>query len=126
MVTDPVGDMLTVIRNGYMAKKPQVTVPFSKHKLEVANVLASRNFIAGASRQNSKIEIDLAYDGQKPKLTQIKRVSKPGLRIYTKSKNIKKIKGGRGMLIISTPQGVMTAEDAKEKKSGGEIICKVW
>lgn len=123
---DPIANMLVAIKNGYMAKKPKVIVPFSKHKLEVAKVLISRNFIGEATRQNSKINIDLAYDGQKPKLSQIKRVSKPGLRIYTKSKNIKKIKGGRGMLIISTPQGVISGEDAKEKKLGGEVICEVW
>ena len=126
MVTDPVADMLVTIKNGYMAKKASVVVPFSKHKLEVAKVLAGRNFITSAMQENSSVKIDLAYEGQKPKLTNLKRVSKPGLRIYIKSKSIKKIKGGKGMLIISTPKGVISGEEAKDKKLGGEVICKVW
>lgn len=126
MVTDPVANMLVTIKNGYMAKKPDVLVPFSKHKLEVAKVLADRNFISSVTQENSKLKIELAYENQKPKLTEIKRVSKPGLRMYARSKNIKKIKGGKGILVISTPQGVMTGEDAIDKKLGGEIICKVW
>ena len=126
MVTDPVADMLVTIKNGYMAKCANVVVPFSKHKLDVAKVLAQRNFITSAVQENSKIKIELAYENQKPKLTNLKRISKPGLRIYIKSKNIKKVKGGRGMLIISSPSGVISAEEAKQKKLGGEVICQVW
>jgi len=66
------------------------------------------------------------YEGRKPKVWQIKRVSKLGLRVYTKSKNIKKLKGGRGIVIISTPNGVMTGSEAKAKNLGGEIICQIW
>lgn len=123
---DPVSDMLSAIKNGYMAKKTQIMVPHSKFKLEVAKVLEKEKFVAKVDKQNSKIVIELEYDNQKPKITQVKKVSKPGLRVYVRGKNIKKIKGGKGKTIISTPQGLMTGEEAKAKKLGGEVICQVW
>lgn len=126
MVTDPVGDMLTIIRNGYMAKKSQVLVPYSKFKIEIAQVLEKEKFVAGVKKEESKIKIDLAYSGKKPKLSHVKKISKPGLRVYTKSKNIRKVKGGKGVIIISTPKGVMTANVAKTEKLGGEVIAEVW
>jgi len=137
---DPIADMLVTIKNGYMAKKPEVLVPYSKFKSEVAKVLEKEKFVgivkksqahlalprrqAGSGR--AKIIISLLYENQKPKLHEIKKVSKPGLRIYTKSKNIKKVKGKRGLVLVSTPQGVMTGEQAKAKKLGGEVICEAW
>jgi len=123
---DPIANMLITIKNGYMAKKLQVSVPYSKFKYEIAKVLGRKKFVDSVKKAESKIIISLLYKNQKPGLTQIKKVSKLGLRIYTKSKNIKKIKGGRGTIIISTPQGVMTGEEAKSKNLGGEIICQLW
>lgn len=123
---DPVANMLVIIKNGYLARKEQVTIPYSKFTLEIANVLAAQNFVGKVTKSEKRIEIDLAYNGPRPRLTEIKRVSKLGLRVYTKSKNIKKVKGGLGTLIISTPEGVMTSKDAKSKKLGGEVICRLW
>ena len=123
---DPVSDMLVTIKNGYMAKKSQVTVPFSKFKLEIAKVLEKEKFVSKVSKENLKIIIELEYEDQKPKISQIRRVSKLGLRVYVRGKNIKKIKGGKGKIIISTPKGLMTGEEAKAKKLGGEVICRVW
>jgi small subunit ribosomal protein S8 len=137
---DPIADMLTAIRNAYLVKKPEVLVPYSKFKLEVAKALEKEKFVgtvkkldarlAGPLRHETspraKIIINLLYENQKPKLHEIKKVSKLGLRVYTKSKNIKKVKGGRGIILISTPQGVMTGEQAKAKKMGGEVICRAW
>lgn len=123
---DPIADMFTIIRNGYMAKKSQVLVPYSKFKIEIAQVLEKEKFVAGATKQESKIKIDLIYSGKKPKLSHVKKISKPGLRVYTKSKNIRKVKGGKGIIIISTPKGVMTGNIAKTEKLGGEIIAEVW
>src|SRR3972149_133175 len=123
---DPVSNMIVTIKNGYMAKKPSVSVPFSKFKLEVAKVLEKEGFIGKVTQQESKLQIDLIYDGRKPILTEIKRVSKPGLRIYTTSSSIKKVKGGLGLTIISTPKGVMTGSEARSKKLGGEVICQLW
>lgn len=123
---DPVANMLVTIKNGYLAKKPQVLVPFSKFKYEIAKVLASEKFVGKVAKDKDKIAIELLYEGGRPKIKDIKRVSKLGLRVYEKSKNIKKVKGGRGMLVISTPKGLMTGKDAKAKKLGGEVICQVW
>ena len=130
---DPVADMLVTIKNGYMAKKAQVIIPYSKFKLEIAKILEKEQFIGKVTKKNSplpagkaKIEVELLYDRQKPKISEIKRVSKLGLRVYTKSKNIKGVKGGKGIIIISTPKGVMTGSQAKAKNLGGEVICQIW
>lgn len=130
---DPVANMLVTIKNGYMAKKAQVIIPYSKFKLEIAKILEKEQFIDKVSKRDSrlpagkaKIEVELLYDRQKPKISEIKRVSKLGLRVYTKSKNIKVIKGGKGLIIISTPKGVMTGREAKAKNLGGEVICQLW
>lgn len=123
---DPVANMLVVIKNGYMAKKEKVSAPFSKFKFEIAKVLAEKKFVAKVSKNDNRIEIDLIYNNQKPRITQIKRISKLGLRVYTNSKHIKSIKGGQGMTILSTPKGVMANDEAKRKNLGGEVICQVW
>jgi len=123
---DPVADMLVAIKNGYLAKKVQILVPFSKFKYEIAKVLENEKFVGKTAKKDNKILIELFYEDGKPKITDIKRVSKLGLRVYEKSKNLKKIKGGRGILIITTPKGLMTGEQGKAKKLGGEVICRVW
>ena len=123
---DPIADMLVAIKNGYMAKKSQVLVPYSKFKFEIAKVLEKENFVGKTQKKDNLLLVDIVYDNKNPKLHQIKKVSKLGLRIYIKSKNIKKVKGGRGITIISTPKGVMAGHDAKKKNLGGEVICQVW
>ncbi len=123
---DPIADMLVAIKNGYMAKKPEVFVPYSNFKWGIIKILEKEKFVDNIGKNNSKIKINLLYENGQPKVTQIKRVSKLGLRVYIKSKNIKKIKGGRGIMIISTPGGIMTDKEAKAKNLGGEVICKVW
>ena len=123
---DPVADMLVAIKNGYLAKKVQILVPFSKFKYEIAKVLENEKFVGKTAKKDNQILIELFYEDGKPKITDIKRVSKLGLRVYEKSKNLKKIKGGRGILIITTPKGLMTGEQGKAKKLGGEVVCRVW
>lgn len=123
---DPVADMLVAIKNGYLAKKMKILVPFSKFKYEIAKVLENEKFVGKTAKKDNQILIELSYEDGDPKITDIKRISKLGLRVYEKSKNIKKIKGGRGILIITTPEGLMTGERAKAKKLGGEVICQVW
>lgn len=124
---DPISNMLVSIKNAYMAKKDNLLVPYSKFKFAVAKVLEKEGYVGLVEKHKSgKIEINLVYQNQKPRLTEVKRISKLGLRVYTKSKNIKKVKGGLGITIISTPKGVMTGKIAKEKKLGGEVICQVW
>lgn len=123
---DPVADMLAIIKNGYMAKKDKVQVPKSKFKLEIAKVMEKDGFINSVSLADNRLEINLKYTNQRPAINEIKRVSKLGLRTYSKSKNIKKVKGGKGVTIISTPKGVMDNKDARSKNLGGEIICQIW
>lgn len=123
---DSVANMLVTIKNGYLAKKSQVSFPYSKFKLEIAKVLEADKFVANVNKNESRITLDLIYENGKPKITEIKKVSKLGLRVYKKIKNIKKVRGGRGIYIVSTPQGVMTDKVARTKKLGGEVICQVW
>lgn len=123
---DPIADLLITIKNGYMAKKNDVTVPYSKFKLAVARVLEKEKFIESVEKENSFLNIKLIYENGKPRISTVKKISKLGLRIYTKSKSIKSIRGGRGIIIVSTPQGVMSGKEAKAQKLGGEVICHVW
>jgi small subunit ribosomal protein S8 len=130
MMTDPIADMLTRIRNAQAARHDSVTVPASRIKGEIARILKSEGFIRDyelPSEQERDIKIQLRYSGKKePVVTGIKRVSKPGLRVYVKSKDMPRILGGLGVAIVSTPQGVMTAAEAKRANVGGEILCYVW
>ena len=123
---DPIADFLITVKNAYMAKKKNISVPYSKFRLAIANVLEKEKVVEKVVKEDKVINMNLIYDGTKPKITTIKKVSKLGLRVYTKSKNIKSIRGGRGIVIISTPQGVMSGKEAKSKKLGGEVICYIW
>ncbi|HZQ98494.1 MAG TPA: 30S ribosomal protein S8 [Chloroflexota bacterium] len=130
MMTDPIADMLTRIRNAQAARHDSVAVPASRIKGEIARILKSEGFIRDyelPTDQERDIKIQLRYSGKKePVVTGIKRVSKPGLRVYVKSKDMPRILGGLGVAIVSTPQGVMTAAEAKRANVGGEILCYVW
>lgn len=123
---DTLSNMLITIKNGYMAKKPSVFVPGSKFKLQIAKVLEKEAFVGQVKETDSTIAINLLYENGKPRITEIVRVSKPGLRVYSQSKALGKVKGGLGTTIISTSKGVMTSKEAKSKKLGGEIICQIW
>lgn len=123
---DPIADMLTSIKNGYMAKKDLVRVPKSKFKYQIVKVLENEKFVGPITATENLIEINLVYRNQFPAINEIKKISKLGLRVYTKSKNIKSIKGGKGIAIVSTSKGVMTGKSAVSKKLGGEVICQVW
>ena len=123
---DPIANMLAAIKNGYLARKTQVSVPYSKVKLAIAKVLEKEKFTSTVAKSDSKITIELLYIDQKPKLNEIKRISKLGLRSYVKSKNIKPIKGGKGLIVVTTAKGIMTGYEARAKNLGGEIICQVW
>ena len=123
---DPIADLLIAIKNGYMARRKDVSMPYSKFKLAVAQVLENEKFVGKVEKVDRAINIELIYTNGKPKIEQVKKVSKLGLRVYSKSKNIKTIKGGRGMTIVTTSQGVMSGREAKSKKLGGEVICQLW
>jgi small subunit ribosomal protein S8 len=128
---DRIGDMLTIIRNGQAAEKKSVFVPFSKVKFEIAKVLKEKGFIEKVIKTSRggarKMELVLKYDNEGvPKISSIKRISKPGGRVYASSQKIKYVKQGYGFAIISTSRGMMTDKEARQKKIGGELICEVW
>lgn len=130
MVTDPIADMLTIIRNALSVKKEYVLIPFSNLKFEIAKILEKKGFIEKAEKKKLKkkktIEIKLKYEDGIPAIAGLKRISKPGQRVYLSVKKIKKSKGGYGIFIVSTSKGIMTDREAKKLKVGGEILCEVW
>ncbi len=130
MVTDPIADMITRIRNGGRARLRRVQLPGSKLKQEVARVLKENGFISDYSDDQATkptLTIDLRYgDGTLPIIESIQRVSKPGRRIYVGHGDIPKVRNGLGIAIMSTPKGVMADQQAREANLGGEVLVEVW
>ncbi len=129
-MTDPIADMLTRIKNAYLAKKANVVVPSSKAKEALAHVLLADGYISKIEKQEQKpqsqLVLTLSYKGKRAALTDVKRVSKPGRRLYAPAWQIPKTLGGYGSTIISTSQGLMNDKQARAKNIGGELICQVW
>jgi small subunit ribosomal protein S8 len=130
-VIDPIADMLTRIRNGLMVRKTFVLVPSSSVKTAIAQVLLDEGFIQGYEvtdeRPQPNIRVWLKYDEKRrPILTNLKRVSKPGRRVYTGKRELPWVLSGMGVAIISTPRGLMTDREARRQGVGGEILCYVW
>jgi small subunit ribosomal protein S8 len=130
-ITDPIGDMLTRIRNGLTRGKSKVTSPASSLRGRVLDVLESEGYIRGYSRVDygngkSEFEIELKYFEGAPVIREIVRVSKPGRRVYASVKSIPRVANGLGVSIISTPKGVMADHTAREQNVGGEIICRIF
>ncbi|OKL42783.1 30S ribosomal protein S8 [Pseudovibrio exalbescens] len=130
-ISDPVGDMLTRIRNAQMRRKSKVATPASKLRARVLDVLASEGYIRGytaVSYDNGKseLEIELKYFDGEPVIRTIERVSRPGRRVYSSVKNIPHVANGLGVSILSTPQGVMADHEARDKNVGGEVLCRVF
>lgn len=130
-MNDPVGDMLTRIRNGLMRGKSKVSTPASKLRANVLDVLQNEGYIRGYSRvdyDNGKadIEIELKYFDDAPVIREITRVSKPGRRVYSSVKNLPRVANGLGISILSTPKGVMADHDARDQNVGGEVLCQIF
>ncbi len=128
-LSDPIGDMLARIKNAQVRNHSRVSLPSSKFKAKIADVLKSEGYIIDYKITDDKkpsIEINLKYNLGNPVINTIERISKPGRRIFSSASSLPKINNGLGIAIISTPQGVMTDVDARKKKLGGEIICKVF
>ncbi|BCL82471.1 30S ribosomal protein S8 [Ktedonobacteria bacterium brp13] len=129
-MTDPIADMLTRIRNAATARHTRVLIPASKMKLSLARVLKEEGYVKDIEilkdNPQGTLRLTLSYADKKPVVTQLKRVSKPGLRVYTKKTNIPRVRGGLGVTILSTPQGIMTGSKAYHQGLGGEVICYVW
>jgi small subunit ribosomal protein S8 len=131
MQSDPIADMLTRIRNANTALHPETTMPSSKLKEQVARILSEEGFIDGYkvddARVGKELTVRLRYgNDRQPILIGIKRVSKPGLRVYSGASDVPRVRGGIGIAIVSTSDGVMTDREARRRNVGGEILCEVW
>ncbi len=132
-MTDPIADMLTRIRNANMAQKDAVTMPSSKQKLALADILKREGYITDfgevrpEDKPSSQLTIDLKYTRERERtISGLRRISKPGLRVYTKADTVPRVLGGLGIAVISTSHGLMTDREARHRKVGGEILCYVW
>lgn len=130
-VNDPIGDMLTRIRNAQLRRRPKVSTPASNMRARVLDVLAEEGYIRGYARVEQKgsqpeFEIELKYYNGQPAIKEISRVSTPGRRVYSPVRDLKSVANGLGVAILSTPKGVMSDSRAKEENVGGEVICNVF
>ena len=130
-MTDPLGDMLTRIRNGQQARKDSVLTPASKLRARVLDVLQREGYIRGYSDQDSSgaqanLRIDLKYFEGQPAIQHVARVSKPGRRVYSGAQELPRVRNGLGIVIVSTPKGVLSDAEAREQNVGGEVLCQVF
>ena len=129
-LSDPIGDMLARIKNSQLRNHIKVSLPSSKFKIKIAEILKSEGYIIDFKEINEdqkvNLQIDLKYNLGNPVINSIERVSKPGRRVFSSAESLPKINNGLGIAIISTPKGVMSDIDARKQKVGGEIICKVF
>jgi len=131
MMTDPIADLLTRIRNANNARKASVDVPWSRQKEEIARALVDEGYLEGASVVDATprniLRIDLRYDGQRrPVIIGMRRVSRPSLRVYVAVKDIPAVRRGLGVNVLSTPKGILVDRNARRENVGGEVICTVW
>ncbi len=131
MYTDPIADMLTRIRNANIVSHKEVEMPSSTLKVELAKLLKEEGYISGYEVTENgcfkTLKVELKYDEKsKPVISNLKRISKPGLRNYCKAKNLPQVLGGMGIAIVSTSKGLLTDRKAKKENVGGEILCYVW
>ena len=129
-VTDPIADFLTRIRNASKARKLRVDIPASNMKKSLAEILKSQNFIKDYSvvedNKQNVLRVELKYTNGSPAISGLKRISKPGLRIYKNSDDLPRVLNGLGVAVISTPKGLLTDKDARTQSVGGEIVCYIW
>ena len=130
-INDPLGDMLTRIRNAQMRRRPKVSSPASNLRARVLDVLADEGYIRGDTQVEHKsglkeLEIELKYANGQPAIREISRVSKPGRRVYSPVKDLENVANGLGVSILSTPKGVMSDSRAREENVGGEVLCNVF
>ncbi|MBI1984748.1 MAG: 30S ribosomal protein S8 [Candidatus Wildermuthbacteria bacterium] len=129
-MVDPIADMLTRIRNAANVQKPTAEFPFSKIKHEIAKIMEREGFISSVElkgrRARKDIVVAIKYEDKQSKIAGLRRVSKPGQRIYVMSSGLKKVKAGLGCAIVSTSKGLMTDKDARKQNIGGELLCEIW
>ena len=126
-LTDPIADMLTRIRNAASSRHETVDVPKSKVKKAIADILVEEGYIKGYVVEDRMIKVTLKYVGNKQKvISGLKRISKPGLRVYAECENLPKVLNGLGIVLVSTSKGVMTDKEARKNNHGGEVLAYVW
>ena len=128
-MTDPISDMLTRLRNGGRALQPHIELPHSRLKENIAQILKREGYVSDVmvdGKVVKKIKIHLKYNGKKNVIEGLKRISKPGLRKYVGATEIPRVRGGLGVAVLSTPEGIMTDVQARKKNLGGELLCYVW
>jgi small subunit ribosomal protein S8 len=127
---DPITDMLNQIRNAHAVQKTEISVPFSKLKQNIVNILAEEGMVGsvkkGLKKDAKSLKINLKYKDNSPAIMGLRRISKPGQKIYAGYSDMKPVHGGKGFSIISTPKGLMTNRKARQEKVGGEILCEIW
>jgi len=130
MMTDPISDMLTRIRNASMVGKRLIEMPSSKIKFALAKILESEGYVETVKEETDGVRktlyINLKFDGKVPAISSVKRISKPGRRVYVKSSELSRVLSGMGLAIISTPNGLMTNGEARKRSLGGEVICEIY
>ncbi len=126
MMTDPIADMLTRIRNAHLALHKEVSVPRSKIKESIANILVDEGYVDNVSVEDRDIKIALKYVGGRAVISGLKRISKPGRRIYVNAAGVPNVQNGLGICIVSTSKGVISGKNAKDQHVGGELICEIW
>lgn len=130
VMTDPIADMLTRIRNANRQRHDDVAIPYSKMKEEIAQILVNEGFVKSFKVEgegtSKNIKIALKYRGNERVITDLKRISKPGLRVYAKVNEIPKVLNGLGIVVVSTSQGVITDKEARAKQVGGEVLAYIW
>lgn len=129
-MTDPIADMIIRIKNALMAGRSQVAMPHSKMKQAIGQILVDNGYVAGMNLKDLKpqgeIVFDLKYINRVPAITDVRRISKPGRRLYSSSAQIPRALGGYGLTIVSTSKGVMSDTEARKQKIGGEVLCQIW
>lgn len=129
-MTDPIADMIIRIKNALLARHSQVVVPSSKIKHSIAQILEREGYITGfelkAEKPQANLVINLRYTGKSPVITDVKRLSKPGRRVYAPASQVPRALGGYGITIVSTSKGVITDKEARKQNVGGELLCQIW
>lgn len=129
-MTDPIGSMLIMIKNAGMREHPSISVPFSKLKQSIAECLMANGYVDGVSKKTKKgtpmIEVSLTYKDGSPRVQNVERISKPGRRMYLGHKEIRPFRNGHGLMVLSTPKGIMADKDARKEHVGGEALFKIW
>ena len=133
MIGDPISDLLTRIRNGALAHKSDVSMPYSKYKHAVADVLKREGYLQEVKKEDNSLILSIAYKrtadsfkSWQPLISGVKNVSRPGVRIYRKMSDLPRVLGGAGIAIVSTPAGVLSDKEARKKGVGGEVLGEVW